>query len=387
MPGFIIVMIVLLCAVGGATYYIAHRIYHGVLGLFPNAPFWPVLVFFVLMSLLMVFCFVGSVFSLPARVKYVLGCIGFSWMGIFLYLLLYTAGVDLLTLMPRLIKLPFTTLPSFKSYMSMTVLVLTAVTSICGFWNARHTQHVSYEVNLSEKADISDLQIVLISDLHLGSVGSEARLENIVNEINALKPDIVCIAGDFFDTDFGSIQDSERALATIKKLRPVYGTYACLGNHDAGKTVSQMTAFLKEAGIHLLLDEAVTIDNRLTIVGRLDASPIGDYGNQQRRNLSDFFTPEDPSLPVIVLDHNPGNVHTYGTDADLILCGHTHEGQLFPGSLITGSMYDVDYGYYRKDAQSPHVVVTSGVGYWGVPMRVGTQCEIVSIRCTSEEPS
>ena len=301
-----------------------------------------------------------------------------------LYLFLYTAAVDLIALLPRLLKISCTALPVFKSYLSAAVLVLTAITSICGFWNARRIEQVSYEVPLSGKADISDLNIILISDLHLGSVGSEERLEDIVNEINALKPDIICIAGDFFDTDFGSIRDPERAITILKTLHPTYGTYACLGNHDAGKTVPKMTAFLRECGIQLLLDEAVTVDNRLTIVGRLDGSPIGDYGDHQRRDISDYFTPKDPSLPVIVLDHNPGNIRTYGNEADLILCGHTHKGQLFPGSLITGPMYDVDYGYYHKDNQSPHVVVTSGIGYWGVPMRVGTQCEIVSIHCISE---
>lgn len=384
MAGFAIVIVVLLCAIGGASYYVAHRIYQGILGWFPNAPFWPVMIFFVLMSLLMLFAFVGSVLSIPSGVKYILNCIGFSWMGIFLYLLLYTAAVDFVALIPKLMKLSFTTLPVFRSYLSIIVLVLTAVTSLWGFVNARRIEHVTYAVTLSGKADISDLNIVLVSDLHLGSVGSESRLEHIVSEINARKPDIICIAGDVFDTDFGSIQDPEKAIATLKNLRSTYGTYACLGNHDAGKTVPKMTSFLQDCGIHLLMDEAVTIDNRLTIVGRLDSSPIGDYDQQQRQDLSDFYTAQDTSLPVIVLDHNPGNISTYGNEADLILCGHTHKGQLFPGSLITTPMYDVDYGYYRKDNQSPHVVVTSGVGYWGVPMRVGTQCEIVSIRCISK---
>ena len=82
MIGFVIVMAVLLCAIGGASYYIAHRIYQGILGIFPNAPFWPIMVFFSLMTLLMILAFAGSVFSLPAGVKYVLNCIGFSWICI-----------------------------------------------------------------------------------------------------------------------------------------------------------------------------------------------------------------------------------------------------------------------------------------------------------------
>lgn len=384
MAGFIIVMIFLLCAIGGAGYYVAHRIHQGLAGVFPNAPVWPVLVFFALMTLLMVFSFAGSVLSIPAQVKSILGVVGFGWMGIFVYLLLYTAAVDLISLIPRLAKLSFTSFANFKTLMSAAVLLLTTITSILGFWNARQIRHVSYEVQLKGRTDISDMNIVLISDLHLGSVGSESRLDDIVAEVNALKPDLICIAGDFFDTDFASIADPEKAIATLKALRSTYGTYACLGNHDAGATVSKMTDFLSQAGIHLLKEEYTVIDDRLVLVGRLDGSPIGYYAEYVRGDIADIYAREDASLPVIVLDHNPGNIHQYSDEADLILCGHTHKGQLFPAGLITNAMYDVDYGYYRKDAHSPQVIVTSGVGYWGMPMRVGTQCEIVKIRCISE---
>jgi predicted MPP superfamily phosphohydrolase len=80
------------------------------------------------------------------------------------------------------------------------------------------------------------------------------------------------------------------------------------------------------------------------------------------------------------MDHNPANAGEYTTEADLILCGHTHKGQIFPGSLITGMLYTVDHGHYQKDADSPHIIVTSGFGTWGMPMRVGTNCEMVTIR-------
>lgn len=80
------------------------------------------------------------------------------------------------------------------------------------------------------------------------------------------------------------------------------------------------------------------------------------------------------------MDHTPSNLGQYGNKVDLILAGHTHKGQIFPGSLITKLIFEVDYGYYQKDANSPHVVVSSGVGTWGMPMRVGTNNEIVCIQ-------
>ena len=141
-----------------------------------------------------------------------------------------------------------------------------------------------------------------------------------------------------------------------------------------------MISFLEKANIALLGDTYTVIDNRLILAGRLDRSPIGGYADMEQKVLPENFADVDPTMPVIMLDHNPADVNSYGSDVDLILCGHTHKGQLFPGSVFTDMMYDVDYGYYRKDGNSPHVIVTSGIGYWGMPMRVGSDCELVTIR-------
>ena len=145
-----------------------------------------------------------------------------------------------------------------------------------------------------------------------------------------------------------------------------------------------MTDFLSKANIKLLSEEYTVIDNRLVLIGRLDSAPIGKYDGVARKKVSDFFKVTDPSMPVIVMDHNPANIDEYSGDIDLILSGHTHKGQIFPANLVTKMIYTVDYGHYQKDSNSPHVIVSSGVGYWGMPMRVGTDCEIVSIQISSK---
>jgi len=87
----------------------------------------------------------------------------------------------------------------------------------------------------------------------------------------------------------------------------------------------------------------------------------------------------DPNMPLVVIDHTPSNIEQYGSEIDLVLAGHTHRGQIFPFNLMTKAIFTVDYGHYQKDTDSPHFIVTSGVGTWGMPMRVGTNNEIVSI--------
>jgi predicted MPP superfamily phosphohydrolase len=190
----------------------------------------------------------------------------------------------------------------------------------------------------------------------------------------------VLIAGDFFDNDFGAIREPEKAAELLRGLKTVYGVYACFGNHDAGAPYPQMLRFLQDSHIRLLADETVLIADKLYLAGRMDGSPIGGFGGQRRKALVEILTLEAKDLPVVVLDHNPAHLHEYGEETDLVLCGHTHKGQLFPGGLITQSMYEVDHGYYRRDENSPHVIVTSGAGAWGPPMRVGTDSEINLIR-------
>ncbi|MFQ9651088.1 MAG: hypothetical protein ACLRZZ_13470 [Enterocloster sp.] len=134
------------------------------------------------------------------------------------------------------------------------------------------------------------------------------------------------------------------------------------GNHDAGPSYDRMMEFLSEAGVRVLQDEAVVIDSRFVLAGRKDSFPIGGQG-ERRGSLELPERTED--LPVIVMDHQPGNIRDYGKETDLILCGHTHKGQMFPFNLITDAVFDVDYGYYRASVDSPQVIVTSGAGTWG----------------------
>ena len=179
-------------------------------------------------------------------------------------------------------------------------------------------------------------------------------------------------------TDFGAITQPEKAIRTLRNLSATYGVYACFGNHDAGETSGQMRDFLSRCGIGLLEEAYTVIDQRLILVGRADSSPIGE--GLKRSSIQQILLDAPTDLPVVVMDHNPANLAEYDSRVDLILSGHTHQGQVFPGNLITNLMYDVDYGYYRKDANSPQIIVTSGISYWGMPMRVGTDCEIVQIR-------
>ncbi len=272
----------------------------------------------------------------------------------------------------------FSALPTkFPFVIRLASVLLALLTVALGHLHAARLQRASYSVSLTE-SPTEQMRVVLLSDLHLGAVASEGRLERIVSAVNEESPDVICIAGDLFDNDYSSIQNPERAVALLKSLQAKYGVYACLGNHDAGSEINKMLSFLEQAEIRLLSEEFTVINGQWILAGRLDASPIGKGVEKERQALSQLFSGVDPSLPLVVMDHNPAHLSEYAGEGTLVLSGHTHKGQLFPGRLITRAMFEVDYGF-GKTKSGAWAIVTSGAGTWGPPVRVGTDCEIVSI--------
>ena len=374
--GIIFGVTIMLAIYGGGNYYIARRLYQwlNLIFLHVNVKIYTAIYIFVALS--MIFGFL----PLPSVVKSITNWIGAYWMGIFVYLLMFFFIADLVILLGSLAKIIPAPVPQNVRFCAgVIVILLTAVTIGYGIYNANQVKHVSYDIVLKENAVQSELKIVLISDLHLGGVNSEKNLVRVIQEINKMEPDIVCIAGDIFNDDFNAVRNPDEAINLFRSINAAHGVYACLGNHDGGRTLNRMIHFLEESNIKLLNDEYVIIDERLALFGRLDSSPIGGFGELRRQDISEAIASVGANMPVIVMEHNPAHIKEYGGEVDLILAAHTHRGQIFPGSLFTNAMFVVDYGYYQKDAGSPHVIVTSGAGTWGMPLRIGTSNEIVSI--------
>ena len=376
MTGVIIILFVLI----GGNSYIALRLYQGINHIFPQTNIKICILIGIFIVVIFILGFMRSFLPVSVTRKNILGVINSYWMGIFVYLLLYFLVADIILLLLRLTKvMPNPLTQNIYFFSGMLVVLLTSVTVIYGNYNARQIKHVSYDIQL-EKNLASEYKIVLISDLHLGALGSAKQLSNIVESINSLQADIICIAGDIFDNDYYAIDNPKKAIHLLKSITAKYGVYACLGNHDAGGTLGKMLDFLKDSNITVLNDDYLVIDESLILIGRLDSSPIGGFGDMSRKNFAEVVAEIDLKLPIIVMDHNPANISEYGNEVDLVLAGHTHRGQIFPGSLFTRAMFTVDYGYYRKDSKSPHILVTSGVGTWGMPMRLASNSEIVSIK-------
>ncbi len=374
--GFAFVSVVL----GGANYYVAKRMHQCLVYMFPNINTAVYIGIVVFLALVMILGFMRSMIPFSATVKNIIGGASMYWMGIFVYFVVFFALSDVVLFVCKLTNiLPKPTPGNIRFYVGIVVTLITIVTVSYGIYNAKQIHRVSYSVELNQRELKGQLNMVVISDLHLGALGSEDRMSKIVTEINKINPDLVCISGDTFDNDYYAINNPEKVSEQFKNIKSKYGIFACLGNHDAGSTVDELVKFLERSNVSVLNDESVVIDNRFVLAGRLDETPIGGYGGLKRAETADVLGKTDGSLPVIVMEHNPAHIDEYEDKVDLIVSGHTHKGQLFPFNIITNLMYTVDYGHYRKDDNSPHVVVTSGVGTWGMPMRVGSHNEIVVV--------
>lgn len=369
----------------GANAYVARRLYQALHYVIPGLRTDCYLCVYGLLASMMILGLLRSTLTLPPAVKNALGVYSSCYLGVLIYLLLFFLLADLLLfLWALLMHRPLSAEPKMRFFSGMAVLLLTAGVSLYGFAHAKAIQTAHYDVTLTSAPLLRERKLVLLSDIHLGAVGSEKRLEQIVAAVNAQQPDVVCIAGDIFDNDYAAIQDPERAEALLKSIQATEGVYACLGNHDAGETLPDMLALLARSGITLLQEETVVLEDGTVLLGRMDPSPIGNAGNEKRRPTAELLSTLPENAPVIVMDHNPAELTAYDGVADLVLCGHTHKGQIFPGELFTQKLFAVDYGYGMLE-RGTQVVVSSGAGTWGMPMRVGTDCEIAVIALHADE--
>jgi len=366
----------ILSFVVGTNFYIAKRIYQGAIVLFPNIS---VLIYAVLYIFVMLLVIVGYA-PHSYKLKNVINGFASHWLGSFVYLLILFLIADIAILLgnaAQIISSPL--LPNIRFWSALIVVLITTVLMIYGKYRATQIKHVSYDIELKNSAESGELKIAMISDLHLGASYSVKNLSKIIQGINSLEPDIVCLVGDIFSDDINLIRNPVVVKELFRSIKATHGVYACLGNHDGGLTFNEMMRFLEESNIMLLNDECTIIDGRFVLIGRVDASPLFGFDGLKRVDIADIMVSVNSELPIIVIDHNPLHIGEYGKEFDLLLFGHTHKGQMFPGHLLLNYMYVLDYGYYQKNVDSPHIIVTSGVSTWGPPIRIGTNNEIVSI--------
>ena len=214
------------------------------------------------------------------------------------------------------------------------------------------------------------MRLVFFSDLHIGEAMTPDYIARAVKLIQDQQPDLILCGGDFIDHRAVYAYDP-RVMASLRSLHAPMGVYYVLGNHEYRDDLEANIRWVSEVGGTLLRDSIAFPGNGpLTLIGR------DDWVNGNRKPFEVIANEADPMRgPVVLMEHTPASIDSIGdSPVDLILCGHTHGGQIWPGQLMVWWRYGMVSG--MRPVGEREVCISSGIGSAGATYRVGTRSEI-----------
>ncbi|AEY91239.1 integral membrane protein [Streptomyces hygroscopicus subsp. jinggangensis 5008] len=214
-------------------------------------------------------------------------------------------------------------------------------------------------------------RIAVVSDIHLGPVLGRGFAQRVVDTVNATRPDLIAVVGDLVD---GSVKDLGPAAAPLARLSARHGAYFVTGNHEYFSGAEQWIEEVRDLGLHPL-------QNARTELPYFDLAGVNDVQGESEGQGPDFaraLDDRDPARACVLLAHQPVQIHeAVRHGVDLQLSGHTHGGQLWPGSLLAAAANPTVAGLDRYgDTQ---LYVSRGAGAWGPPTRVGAPSDVTVI--------
>jgi predicted MPP superfamily phosphohydrolase len=218
-------------------------------------------------------------------------------------------------------------------------------------------------------------RLALVSDIHIGPLSGTHHVGRIVDLINSVNADMVCVVGDLVDGSVAELGRFARPLADIVSRR---GAYFVTGNHEYYSGFQPWVDEVARLGVRPLRNERVEI-------GGLDLAGVNDLGGEQFGDGPDFgraLGDRDPARPVVLMAHQPvvaRQAAPFGVD--LQVSGHTHGGQMAPFNLLVRLQQPVVSGLGKVDGVP--VYVTNGAGFWGPPVRVGAPPQVTVIELRS----
>jgi predicted MPP superfamily phosphohydrolase len=315
-------------------------------------------------------------FELSARF---IAYIGYTWMAVaFLFFSLsllidlyaffvYTSGLVFQNDLSRLQPPPG---------LSLVILLLAGGIALHGYLEAGSIRNETVIIESPKiPKQIDSIIIAQISDVHLGLIVREERLERTLKQVRRAEPDILVSTGDLVDGQIGNLKG---LAGLLKAVNPRYGKFSVTGNHEFYAGLHQAMDFTEKAGFTVLRGEAVNIGGVLTIAGVDD--PAGrQFGLFQGVSEVDLLSGLSPERFTILLKHRPVVDEKALGLFDLQLSGHTHQGQIFPFRLVTRLFFPAGPGLVHLCGNS-YLYVSRGSGTWGPPIRFLSPPEVTVIK-------
>jgi predicted MPP superfamily phosphohydrolase len=294
--------------------------------------------------------------------------IGAQWVGVIFLIFVLLIVVEVITgfgyVLPRLA-------PTLRGYALVAAGVLSTVAMVQA---SRAPVITTYEVRLPLLPVAMDGTVVAVAtDMHVGETTGAKWLSRRVDQIQALRPDLIILAGDVVEGD----TEERELLPVFRRLSAPLGVYAVTGNHEFYSGVESSVHFLESAGVRVLRDRWVELRPGLVIAGVDDLTARRQFGRDGNFVQQALAGRPHPAATIFV-SHTPWYADkARDAGAGLMLSGHTHGGQIWPFGYVVRTRYPFVSGKY--DLPSMTVIVCRGSGTWGPRMRLWRRSEILRI--------
>lgn len=224
---------------------------------------------------------------------------------------------------------------------------------------------------------VQGFKIAQLTDLHRSGLTSDRLLRHSITIVNAGKPDLIVLTGDYVSSNVSDIAPVARMLSA---LHAPHGVYAIMGNHDHHTDGPEVVRELTHVGIHMLQNQSVLIKDHLRLVGLED-------DRKHHTDIPRAFHNVGPDETTIVLAHNPALVEKLSGRTCIVLSGHTHGGQIHLPILTARELRRIGAKHYRAGwytVGSARLYVSRGLGNVGLPFRLFARPEISEFTLVSQ---
>ncbi|MDO9631270.1 MAG: metallophosphoesterase, partial [Humidesulfovibrio sp.] len=308
--------------------------------------------------------------------------LGYGMFGVVAYMFLYQVIFFLAEQVSRLVFPPL--VPRLRSPRALlAVIFLTLVTVGWGLHEGGSVRVLSRQIHSAKV--LRPVRVLAISDLHLGALTLDSRLESLVRLVQGQSPDLVLLVGDIVNDHPESLEPQAAMLRTMK---PRLGMFGVFGNHERYEGDARSAQVFRWAGAELLRNRAVILPGTgVELLGVDDPGRAGDVAGDIAREIRNVAAGTDAANFRILMNHRPlawqEAVQPLGIE--VMFSGHTHRGQLFPFYLVVRLSNRFMGGWYEEGGAL--LGVSAGAGFWGPPMRVLAPPDILVLDVLPARPA
>ena len=341
------------------------------------------MIIFILFYCLTIITFIFYFNKIENNITRIIAWLGYTGLGTVSLLFFIQICVDLISIIKTMFLGENNFDPHRRAFLGLSAKTIVGgiagIGSIWGMYQALKEPVIKrVEIKIEGLPEsLKGFRMAQITDLHVGSMITGKFVKRVAKKIQELNADMLFFTGDAAD---GSVQSYGEHLNSLAEIHPKYGKYFVTGNHEYYSDMNGWLQLIEGLGFKILVNESQNIivnDATIMITGIPDRGG-GHFSSFHKTDMKKALGGMNSSDLKILLAHQPGDVeHATKYGFDLQLSGHTHGGQYFPFSLLVQMAHPFLKGLHKRE--NTWIYINQGTGYWGPPLRIGTEPEITEI--------